>query len=133
MPKTTKKSIGELRRFGLVMTVPLVIIGGLQMWRERPSAPYWLALAALFFLSGILYPRLLAPIERGWMALAHRLSIVMTHVILTLTFYLIITPFGLLLQLLGKDLLQLKFEPARDSYWVPVEPNGPGSRSDKPY
>ena len=133
MAKETIKSTKELRKFGLVMAVPLAIIGGILMWKAKFIAPYLLGLSGLFLICGLRFPKLLSPIEKVWMTFAEILSIIMTRVILTLTFYLVITPVGLLLRLLGKDLLKFKFEPELKTYWVPVEPDGPRGRPDKPY
>jgi len=127
------KSISELRRFGLLMAVPLMIIGALLVWKERFLGPYVIVLAALFLITGLVTPKLLKPVERIWMAFARVLSVIMTHVLLTLTFFLVITPVGIVLRLIGRDVLQRRFEPEKRSYWTPVEPDGPCSRPEKPY
>jgi hypothetical protein len=67
------------------------------------------------------------------MKIARALGVVMTTIILTLTFFLVMTPMGLLLRLMGKDLLGMRGDPAIASYWTPVEEDGPCSRPDKPY
>jgi hypothetical protein len=133
MTKKIIKTKKELRKFGFVMTLPLAIIGGILLWRGRTAAPYFLSIAAFFLLSGLFLPSILRPIEWVWMKIAEIISAVMTRVILTLTFYLVITPVGLIMRIFGKDLLQMKFKSKRDSYWVPVEKDGPFSRPDKPY
>ena len=133
MKRSVKKTNKELCKFGLVMTVPLAIIGLLMLWRGKPAAPYFLGLAIFFLITGLAVPRILLPIEKVWMMLAKVLSVIVTHIILTLTFYLVITPMGLLMRLLRKDLLQLKAAPEQSSFWIKVDPNGPCSRADKPY
>ena len=115
------------------MTIPLVLIAALLYWKGRPTAPYIAGVASFFILSGLVAPIILAPIERAWMAFAHVLSIVMTYLILTLTFFLIMTPMGLMLRLIRKDLLDKKWSDKRDSFWSKVEVDGPGTRIDKPY
>ena len=133
MSRTQVKSDGELRRFSLIMALGFGILGGLLIWRARQAGPYIAGLAALFLLSGLAWPRALAPVERGWMAFSRVLSVISTYVILTIMFFLVITPIGLLLRLVGKDLLQTRLDRKRDSYWVAVDPDGPCSRPDKPY
>ncbi|HEB84284.1 MAG TPA: hypothetical protein ENI92_04705 [Bacteroidetes bacterium] len=124
----------ELRKFALTMTVALAVIGGLTSWRGHGPTGLWLfGFSAGFLVLGLLVPRWLAPVEWAWMKLALVLQVVVTHVLLTLTFFLIITPIGLLLRLMGKDLLNLKFDKSQASYWVPVEVDGPCNRPDKPY
>ena len=129
-PKKTKK---ELRKFGLVMTVPLALIAGYLWWKGGGAYPYVLGAAAFFLLSGLLVPQLLRPIEKVWMKFAEIMGAIMTRVILSVAFYLMITPLGLVLRLMGKDLLHLRFEEGRESYWMPVEADGPATRPDKPY
>ena len=133
MVEKLTKTKRELRRFGLVMTAPLLIIGCVLIWRGREVGPYFVGLAVLFLLAALSFPTVLRPVERVWMALARVLSVIMTYVILAVTFFLVITPMGLILRILGKDLLQKKFESKKSSYWIPVEPDGPCSRHDKPY
>jgi len=57
----------------------------------------------------------------------------MTRVILSLTFYLVLTPMGLIMKIFGRDPLNRRFDESAKSYWVPVDPDGPTSRPDKPY
>jgi hypothetical protein len=133
MPRIKAKSNRDLRKFGLLMGGALLIIGCVLIWRERWTGPYVIILSAFFLCAGLLFPRVLAPIERIWMAFARVLGAVMTFAILSLTFFLIITPMGFILRLFGKDLLQRKFDSRKQSYWIAVEPDGPCSRPDKPY
>jgi hypothetical protein len=68
------------------------------------------------------------------MKFAELIGAVMTRVILVVAYYLVITPIGLLLRLLGKDLLDIGTAGGdRDSYWRRVEEDGPATRPDKPY
>lgn len=128
-----KKTRAELRRFGWVMAGPLSLLGGWFWWRGSPAAPWFFGAAALFAATSTVMPGVLGPVERAWMRLAWILSAIMTRVILTLSFFLVITPFGWFLRLIGKDLLDLERDPDRASYWVPVEEDGPATRPDKPY
>ena len=60
----------DLRHLGLIFLTALGIIGVILWWRERPSAPWFLAGAALFGLWGLVWPRGLGPLYRAWMGLA---------------------------------------------------------------
>ncbi len=125
----TKK---ELRKFGLVMTVPLALIGGYLWWKERGAYPIVLGTGAFFLISGLLYPRILRPIERIWMKFAELVGAIMTRVILSIAFFLIITPMGLLLRVLGKDLLHIRRGAHEKSFWIPVETDGPATHPENP-
>ncbi len=127
------KSNRELRKFGFTMAVAFALVSGLFFWREVEAWRYTAAIAGIFALGGALLPRILAPVEWAWMKLAHYLGTVMTFVLLTLTFFLLITPLGVIMRLFRADLLALKFNPQIESYWVKVDPEGPVSRPGKPY
>lgn len=122
-----------LRRFGLVMAAALALLGGLLIWKALPAGPYLVAAAAALALAALAVPRALAPVERLWMGLARVLGTVMTYVVLTLTWVLLLTPIGLGIQLAGKDFLALRRQRQRSTWWVAVEEDGPCSRPDKPF
>ena len=122
-----------LREFGLVMALALVIISGVLLWRERWTALIPLGLATIFLTLGIFAPQTLNTVERLWMAFAEKLSVVVTYIIVTLTFFLVITPIGVLMRLFRADLLNLKLLPDAETYWIATEENGPGTRHYDPY
>lgn len=110
-----------LRSFGWLVGAVLLGIGVFMLWRKDWTATTAVSivggLGALLVLSGTLAPAILKPIYRVWMALAVVLGFVMTRVILTLVYFLVLTPIGLVLRLFGKDLLDRKLDPRADSYW----------------
>jgi hypothetical protein len=114
------------------MAVALTAVALLLWWRARPAWLSVLGVAGLFIILGLVVPRVLAPVEWAWMKLAHYLGVAMTFVLVTLTFFLVITPVGLFIRL-RKDSLGLKFDRRAATYWAPVEKDGPTSRPDKPY
>ena len=123
----------KLVTFGLVMAAAWAVIGGILLWRGSRFWPYVYVLAALFLISALTHPGLLRPIEAIWMKLARLLSLITTSIILSVTFYLIITPMALIMRLVGRDTLAKKPDPKADTYWTEVDPDGPTSRPDKPY
>lgn len=128
-PRTT----ADLRKFGVVMMAPLLLIGGLLYWRGRAAAPWMLGIGALFGVLALVAPGVLRPVERGWMEFARRLSVVTTFILLSVSYFLVFTPLGVILRLLGKDRLDLRTDRERTSYWIATDPAGSASRPDKPY
>lgn len=131
MHNSTRKSKGELRKFGFVMTGALVLLSA-WLWYKNAGYQYTLGVAMFFLLSGLLVPTILRPIEFVWMKLALVLGAIMTRVILTLTFVLAVTPLGILMRLTGKDPLSLK-DRDRSSYWIETDRAGTAARHDKPF
>ncbi len=123
-----------LRKYGLTMAVPLLFIAAILFWKGKPSAPYFLALSVLSAVLGLTLPRALKQVYIAWMAFAYYLSFVMTYVILTVFFYLIMTPVGLVMRAAGKDLLSRKFPDGRESFWIPAHKYDDDiERYSKPY
>jgi hypothetical protein len=106
----------DLKNLGLVFFIVLAIIGSFLWWKDRPAASWFWAAAVLLGIWGLLWPRGLRPLYRVWMGLAVVLNYFVSRLILILIYYLLLTPIGLMLRLLGRDLLDLKLHD-RSSYW----------------
>ena len=128
-----KKQPRELRLFGLSFGAGLTLFGSLLLWRQKPPAPYVLGGAALVLVLAMLAPRALAPLEWLLSRIFRTVTTALTYVILAVVFLLVLTPIGLIRRLLGKDSLGLRPDPGCKTYWVNVEPDGPGSRPRKPF
>ena len=120
--KHLKTGPSDLRKFGLLVGGVFIGLGLLFLWRDKTW--YWILLAVgtPLVLLGTIFPRSLKYVYIVWMGLAFCLGLVVSTILLTLFFYLVFTPMGLLARLAGKDFLSRKIEPARDSYWIRREP-----------
>ena len=116
--KALNPSARDLRKFGLLFLVVLGGLGLLMLWRASPWSPWFLGAGAIFGVLGMLWPAALKGIYFLWMTLGACLGVIVSNLILTILFFLIITPIGWVMRLLGKDLLDKKMKD-RDSYWVP--------------
>ncbi len=109
----------DLRKFGITMTVALVLIGALLLWRDKSYYVYSFVIAGAFLSLGLAAPALLKPVYTAWMRLAIVLGEVMSTLILMVLFYAVMTPLALILGLCGKTPLSIRFQ--RDSsqtYWI---------------
>jgi hypothetical protein len=120
-----------LRSFGLVVGGVFAGIAAVIAWRNGwMLTPWSVGLGGpglVLILFGLAAPTLLHPVYKVWMGLAVVLGFVMTRVILTLVFVGLVIPIGLVLRLVGKDLLRLKLDASADSYWLPKEDAGPAA------
>jgi len=112
----------EVRKFGILFSGVCAVATAYLLFKGNPSWP-WTIVAGLFFLgAGRLAFPVLRPIYIGWMKFAQVLGWINTRIILGLFFYVVITPIGVVLRLLGKDLLEEKFHPSAQTYWIKREP-----------
>ncbi len=107
-----------LRKFGFVLTGFLAIIGGFSLWKSGNLYPYLFSAAGVVLSVSLVLPKALNIIYYPWMVMATIIGWVMTRLILTVVFFGALTPISLLMQILGKDLLNEKIDPAAASYWI---------------
>ena len=127
------KTEAELKKFGFVMALAFTLLAGVLFWRHGWAAPYVAMLPVFFLPAAVFAPNSLRAVEHYWMLFGEKMSIVMTFLILTVMYYVLITPLGVILRLMGKDLLSLKLEPTASTYWEKTDPSGSGSRFTVPY
>ena len=119
--KELKTGTRELRNFGLLVGGVFAVLGLLFLVRGKPVYPWLLTPGLILAILGAIAPRTLKYIYLAWMGLALVLGFVVSHVILTVFFFLVITPIGLIARLAGKDFLRLKLNRQAKSYWIPRE------------
>jgi hypothetical protein len=120
------------RNFGYVFTVVFSIIGFLPLFSEGDSVRVWaIAISVAFLFVTLAKPVFLAPLNRIWTKFGSLLQIVVSPITLGTMYFLILTPFGLVMRLAGKDLLRLKLDKAATSYWIHRSPPGPSPESMK--
>jgi len=115
--KNIKSEKSDLRKFGIAIGTILLIIAGVLFWKEKESFQILLAFSISFFILGIVTPVILKPIYCVWMIFATILGWIMTRVILSLLFYIILTPIGLIPRVFGKQFLELRWDKSKESYW----------------
>lgn len=117
--------MGSERSFGVVFAVVFAIFA---LWPlTKGVAPrLWALVVALVFLAlAFVWPAVLRPLNLVWFRLGLLLSAVVTPTIMALLYVIAVIPMGLALRLMKKDLLGLKREPDRASYWMDRDTPGP--------
>ena len=112
----------QLRRFGVTIGVAFLILTAFLLWKDRGSWPIFCGLGGLSLLLAAVAPMVLGPVERVWMKLALAMGWVMTRVILGVVFLVMFVPAGLIIRLLRRDPIRLRFDSQASSYWLPREP-----------
>jgi hypothetical protein len=116
---------GSDRSFGLVMAAVLAAVTSLNAWHSGRLWPWTGGLAALLLAAALLRPSVLHPLNLIWLKFGLLLHRVVNPVVMALIFYGTVLPTGLVMRMLGKDLLRLKRQPNTDSYWIVRKPPGP--------
>jgi signal transduction histidine kinase len=107
-----------LRRFALITGAIFLLFSAIPFLRHKP-VPHWpYYIAGFLYFFGLLAPSLLAPVHRYWMLAGGLLGWVNQRIILTIVFFVVLTPLAMLMRLVGKDSLGKKFDRAGQSYRI---------------
>jgi Saxitoxin biosynthesis operon protein SxtJ len=129
-----KADARELRRFGLLMAAVIAgLFGGLLPLLKGHAPPVWpWVLAAMFLVPALAVPKALGPVHRAWMWVGHWVGWFNTRVLLSIVFYLVVTPMGLALRALGRDPMARRAPSGAASHRRPSAA-APRERMERPY
>ena len=113
------------RVFGLTFSSLFFIIACWPLFRGEPLRWWAIGVSAVFVLIAMSYPVLLTGPNKLWIKLGVLLGRVVSPIALGVLFYVVFTPLGIVMRLVGKDSLRLKFDPGAETYWVERKPPGP--------
>lgn len=119
-----------LRSFGRLVGGVLLVFGTLAWWRARAWWPWVTGPGLGLFLFGQLAPRALLWPHRAWMTLALVMGTVMGTVLLTLVFFLAVTPLGWLARVSGRDFLRRQRPAGDPSWWIARDRSVKPGRAD---
>jgi hypothetical protein len=117
------------RFFGLTFFGVFLIIALWPLLRHGSVSLPFLGIALGFLAVSLIAPALLGPLNRLWLKFGALLHSITSPIILGIMFFLVILPIGLIMRLLGKDFLHLRFDNSASSYWIRREPPGPEKTS----
>ena len=112
-------SPSTLRRFGLTIGLAFLFLAALLQFRHRGASRPFASIAVLLVLLSAVAPAWLRFIYRPWMFLARLLGSITSTILLTIVFFLVVTPTGLLQRLFGKRPFDLRFNTGETTYWQP--------------
>lgn len=122
-----KPTVSDFRKTGWTVGIVLLgiaaVLAGLH-WRRTGDfqlQPILTAIGAVLVVLGTIAPKLLRPFYWAWMGLAVVLGFFMSRVILTIFFFLVIVPVGLVFKVIGRDALHRKLDRSAATYWIDKE------------
>ena len=110
--------ISSNRNFGLVFFFIFLVV---SIWplTHNESPRIWSTIISLAFLILVLTrSKLLTPLNRLWAKFGIILGSIIAPIVMGVVFFLVITPIGLVMKIIGKDLLSLKYDKKKETYWV---------------
>ena len=111
------QSSTALRKFGLLVGGVFLALGAVLVWRHRAAGWPFVSIGGVLVVVGAVIPKALKWVHTFWMILALMMGWVVTRILLTIAFFLVVTPVGLLQRLLGKSPIEVAFRSDVGSYW----------------
>lgn len=106
-----------VKKTGLTVGVVLILVSLLLWYLGKYSFMYFSIAGGLFVILAFIAIPVLRPFHKLWMMLALLMGFVMSRVILTILYYLVLTPIGLIAKLVGKKFIPLGFDKNANTYW----------------
>tara|TARA_B100000989_G_scaffold75677_1_gene53568 strand:- start:1860 stop:2243 length:384 start_codon:yes stop_codon:yes gene_type:complete len=120
-----KTKISSNRSFGIVFFVVFLLIAFYPIINSGELKIWSLIISFSFLILGILNSKVLTPLNKLWFKFGIFLGIIISPIIMFIIFFLVVTPIGIILRFLGKDVLNLKYNNDK-SYWI--KKTGPKSK-----
>ena len=109
--------IGSNRSFGIVFFLVFLIIAIYPLINSGEIRQWSLIISVIFLVLGFLNSKVLNPLNKLWFKFGIFLGKIISPLVMGVIFFLVVTPIGLIMRLLNKDLLNLKFK-STNSYWI---------------
>ena len=113
------------KNFGIVFSIVFLIIALFPLINDENLRIWSLIVSTIFLFLGLINSKILTPLNKIWFKFGLILGKIVSPVIMGVIFFLVVTPTALIMRLVGKDLLNLKFNKYK-SYWI--EKTGPKSK-----
>jgi Saxitoxin biosynthesis operon protein SxtJ len=112
----------KVRNFGFLFSIVAIALAAFRYYRGGNSWFWFVGGSVVFLLAGLFLKPVLRPVYVVWMKFAFILGWLNTRLLLGVFFYLVVSPVGVVMRLVGRDPLTRKIDRSRSSYWMKREP-----------
>ena len=112
--------ISSNRSFGILFSIVFAIIAFWPIISGDPLRLWSIPISIIFLVLGLFNSKLLNPLNIVWVKFGELLGRIIAPIVMAIIYFIIVTPIGLFMRLIGKDLLNIKFSQA-NTYWIKRE------------
>ena len=117
--------ISSNRSFGIVFFIVFLLIALYPLLKGNDLRIWSLVVSFIFLILGLINSKILTPLNRLWFKFGLLLGKFISPLIMGIIFFIVVTPIGIIMRLLKKDLLNLKYN-KKETYWI--DKSGPKSK-----
>ena len=112
--------ISSNRSFGILFSIVFAIISFWPIISGDPLRLWSIPISIIFLILGLLNSKILNPLNIVWVKFGELLGRIIAPIVMAIIYFIIVTPIGLFMRLIGKDLLNIKFSKS-NTYWIKRE------------
>ena len=112
-----KIKIPSNKNFGIVFSIVFLIISLWPLLNQNDIRIWSLIISGIFLVLGLINSKLLLPLNKIWFKFGILLGNFIAPIVMGIVYFMVVTPTGLIMRLLGKDLLNLKRN-NKHTYWI---------------
>ena len=120
-----KIKVSSNKSFGIVFSIFFLLISVYPLLNNDPIYYWSLFVSFIFLVLGLMNSKILSPLNLLWFKFGILLGKIISPIIMGIIFFLVVTPIGIIMRLLKKDLLNLKYN-KKETYWI--DKSGPKSK-----
>ncbi|MDC0364486.1 SxtJ family membrane protein [Candidatus Pelagibacter sp.] len=113
-----KLQMSSNKSFGIVFFVFFLIISLFPLLKDGNIRIWAMVLAIIFLILGLLNSTILNPLNKIWIKFGILLGTIISPIVMGIVFFVVVTPTSLIMRILGKNLLGLKKDNTKRSYWL---------------
>ena len=117
--------ISSNRSFGIVFFIVFLLIATYPLLKGNDIRIWSLLISFGFLILGLINSKILSPLNKLWFKFGLILGKIISPLIMGVIFFFVVTPIGVVMRILKKDLLNLKYN-KKETYWI--EKTGPKSK-----
>ena len=106
------------KSFGLVFFVLFMLIALWPLLNDENIRIWSVIVSIIFLILGLFNSKILTPFNKLWMRLGILLGAIVSPIVMGIVYFAVITPIGLIMKLFGKDVLNLKIDKNKNTYWT---------------
>tara|TARA_B100000900_G_scaffold374489_1_gene355806 strand:+ start:297 stop:677 length:381 start_codon:yes stop_codon:yes gene_type:complete len=112
------KSQSSNRSFGLLFFIVFFILGLWPLKNGYNFNLYLICISGIFLILGLFNSKILTPLNKVWIKFGELLGLIIAPIVMAIIYFFILTPISLIVRIVGKDLLGLKFSNKKETYWI---------------
>ena len=106
------------KSFGILFFLVFLALGLWPLTKNSEFNLYLISIAIIFLVLGLINSKLLTPLNKIWIKFGEILGMIVAPIVMSIVYFLILTPISLVVRLFGKDLLSIKFNNQINTYWI---------------